>query len=74
MRNFWLGVMMLGLAVILAGCSTPQPTQSRVNLFDASDYRMTVTGDVVAGYVTKTNGIWLSKPAIERLQRERILP
>jgi hypothetical protein len=38
-----------------------------VNLFADSDYRMTVAGDVVAGMVTRTNGIWFSKPAIDRL-------
>ena len=63
---------MVGVIATLAACSTPAP--SRVNLFAQSDYIMTVPGDTVAGVTTKTNGIWLSRPAIERLQAERILP
>ena len=64
---------MVGVIMTLAACSTPNP-KSRVNLFADSDYKMTVPGDVVAGMTTRTNGIWLSRPAIERLQRELILP
>ena len=66
--------MMLGAVVMLAGCSTTRPESSRVNLFSEQDYRMTEPGDVVAGMTTRTNGVWFSRPAIERLQKERILP
>jgi hypothetical protein len=64
--------MLAGVMATLAGCSTP--SKSRVNLFADSDYLMTAPGDVVAGYTTHTNGVWFSRPAIERLQRELILP
>jgi hypothetical protein len=64
--------MLAGLITTLAGCSTPK--SSRVNLFERTDYLMTAPGDVVAGYTTHTNGVWFSRPAVERLQREQILP
>ena len=63
--------MLLGVMAILAGCSTPT---NRVNLFEDSDYRMTRAGAVVDGMETKLDGVWFSRPAIERLQREKILP
>lgn len=43
-------------------------------MFERSDYLWTAPGDLVAGQVTATNGLWLSIPAILRLQTERILP
>lgn len=43
-------------------------------MFEKSDYIWTAPGDLVAGEVTRTNGLWLSVPAILRLQNERILP
>jgi hypothetical protein len=68
-RNFWKNALLAGAIMIpvlfLTGCKTAP--KSRVNLFADSDYRMTVAGDVVAGMVTRTNGIWFSKPAIDRL-------
>ena len=63
--------MMLGLILILAGCSTPSP--ERINLFDRSDYIFTQPGAVVAGVETKTPGIWLSKAAVTRLQENDCL-
>ena len=66
-------VLMLGATLMLAGCSTTPPA-SRVNLFDGSDYRFTAPGEMVGDMVTRTNGIWLSRPAVERLQKESILP
>jgi hypothetical protein len=66
-----VGVMAI-LAVSLMGCQTP--SKSRVNLFADTDYRMTVPGDVVAGKTTTQPGCWFSRPAIERLQAEKILP
>ena len=65
--------MLAGVLMIPAGCLTPKQI-SRVNLFERTDYLMTAPGDVVAGYTTHTNGVWFSRPAIERLQREAILP
>jgi len=72
-RNWRNGAMMVGIAVVLAGCSTTRP-ESRVNLFADDDYRMTKAGAVVDGWVTPDDGIWFSRGAVERLQRERILP
>ena len=43
-------------------------------MFEGSDYIWTAPGDLVAGEVTRTNGLWLSVPAILRLQNEQILP
>lgn len=60
-----LTVMLLGLVLILAGCSTHR---EKINLFETSDYVMTQPGSVVAGLTTKTPGIWLSKDAVTRLQ------
>ena len=72
-QNYLRSVIAAGVMATLAACSTPSP-KSRVNLFADADYKMTVPGDLVAGMTTKTNGIWLSRPAIERLQSVRILP
>ena len=72
LQSYLRSVIVVGGMLILAGCSTP--SKSRVNLFAQSDFIMTAPGDTVAGFTTKTNGIWLSRPAIERLQAERILP
>jgi hypothetical protein len=58
----------LGIAAILAGCSSP-----RVNLFEGSDYLMTKPPAVVAGVETKSPGIWLSKDAVTRLQNADVL-
>jgi hypothetical protein len=73
LQSYLRSGIVVGVMLILAACSTPSP-KNRVNLFADSDYKMTVPGDVVAGMTTRTNGIWLSRPAIERLQAERILP
>lgn len=43
-------------------------------MFEKSDYIWTAPGDLVAGEVTHTNGIWFAIPALFRLQNERILP
>lgn len=67
-----LAAMMLGVTMIPAGCLTVEPR--RVFLFEGSGYIVTRPPDVVAGITTTTNGIWLSRPSIELLQREKILP
>jgi hypothetical protein len=73
-RNMLNVAAMVGIAAVLAGCSTTRPDSSRVNLFADDDYRMTTAGAVVDGWVTREDGIWFSRGAVERLQRERILP
>lgn len=72
-KRLVIGAMAAGAAAMLAACSTAEP-KSRVYLFDRSQYVMTVSGDVVSGVTTTNNGIWLSRHAVELLQREKILP
>jgi hypothetical protein len=43
-------------------------------MFEKTDYIWTAPGDLVAGERTATNGLWLSIPAIIRLQNANILP
>lgn len=68
-----VGLMVL-LLTIQAGCSTVKPVQSRVNLFETTDFKRTHAGDVVAGMTTISNGVWFSDFALGLLQKEKILP
>lgn len=76
-RNLQLGVrlavlLMAGTILNSTGC-----TSSSVNMFASSDYYVTSPNAVIEDngdkFVCVTNGIWLSRPAVERLQRHRAL-
>ena len=63
----------LASLILMAGC-----TSSRVQLFERDSYFMTRDGDAIvrsnAPPFMLSRGIWLSKEAIEKLQREKIVP
>lgn len=69
----WLGLVLpiataaLMALMALCGCAT-------VNLFERDDYLLTKEGQTIGDFTTKADGIWLSRPAIERLQRAKVLP
>ena len=65
MRVLAISLILLGSL----GCAAPT-----VALFERDDYVMTKAGQTVADYTTRADGIWLSRPAVERLQRAKVLP
>ena len=69
LRGFVASAIVAGTMLTLAACSTVN--SSRVNLFEASDYLMTKPGQVITA---PKQGIWLSRDAVDRLQKEGCLP
>ncbi len=63
---------LLSLLAILAGCSTGKH-EVKVLMFAPTDYVWTDAGDTVGEYTTHTNGIWLSVPALIRLQDKGVI-
>jgi len=80
MHNCFKTALTAGVMTVLLGCSTRQATPNKINLFVADPGNVMVdvirvnAGDQVGKFTAPEAGYYFTSNAINRLQREKIMP